>query len=81
MTAFQGIEVPAVFRVPGTNILLSNVVELTFLRKHWFGDRALHPVVLPHPCDRPLNLEAKSPVFASRWQKETTSAPNFSCWK
>lgn len=53
------------FKVPGTNLNLPRVHELTFLRRDRFKGRrsSFHPPQLPHPLDISQNNRGRPPVF------------------
>ena len=50
------------FTIPGTEIRIPNVLELTYLRKDRAAD-AKYPPLLPHPDDVSRNVPAKPPMF------------------
>jgi hypothetical protein len=52
------------FPVPGTDIRIPNVLELTFLRSDRFN-AAPGPAALPHPLDVSRNVSRKPPLFLS----------------
>lgn len=54
------------FILPGSNINVPNVIELTFLRRDRLAvasNAVLIPPMLPHPLDIPFNVAGKSPLF------------------
>lgn len=62
--------------VPGTNINLPSLVELTFLRKDRFLNNSvkqLQPIYIPHPSDI-TNVPFKPPLFLNKaWSAEKRS--------
>lgn len=56
------------FIIPGTNINLPHVYELTFLRRDRFNEKNLsswHEPMMPHPLDIKRNVNTKPPIFLS----------------
>jgi hypothetical protein len=52
------------FTVPGTDVRIPNVLELTFVRSDRFAPTP-NAVLLPHPLDISRNLPRKPPLFLS----------------
>ena len=52
------------FEVPGTDLRIPKVLELTLIRNDWFVP-ALGPASLPHPLDISQNVTSKPPLFLS----------------
>ncbi|MGI0496387.1 DUF268 domain-containing protein [Arthrospira platensis CENA650] len=64
------------FIIPGTNINLPNVYELTFLRRDRFNEKNLsswHEPMMPHPLDIKRNVNTKMPIFLS--EESSTQVP------
>lgn len=52
------------FAIPGTNILIPRLLELTYIRKDRLKDQKFSPL-LPHPLDISRNILGKPPLFLS----------------
>ncbi|MDP9632023.1 UNVERIFIED_ORG: hypothetical protein J2W85_004106 [Ensifer adhaerens] len=50
------------FNIPGTNVKIPNVLELTYLRKDRIDEPA-YPVLIPHPLDVTRNVINLPPLF------------------
>ncbi|EDZ92861.1 protein of unknown function DUF268 [Limnospira maxima CS-328] len=64
------------FMIPGTQINLPNVYELTFLRRDRFNEKNLsscHEPMMPHPLDIKRNVNTKMPIFLS--EESPTQVP------
>ena len=66
-------------RLPGTDIRIPRVAELTFLRKDRFAvgsGATLHPPQLPHPLDIPANVPGRPPLVACDFWRGGAAGPD-----
>lgn len=67
------------FRVLGSDMVLPNIIELTFLHRHQFTqDKAakLYPPLLPHPLDIDCNVNELPPLLLEgKWIDDSSIEP------